>query len=408
MSRAAVNSGVTGNFVAQAVSSLSNVVVTVLVARQVTAQSFGSFSVLVSTFVLTCGLGRAFIGEPLLALHASMNRVRSRGVIGAALTLGSLLGAAVAAIAVAMTSGDVRVMLCLLAIALPLLVVEDVARYMFFAAGKPLTACALDLVWLALATVGVIAIGHGGGVVSFAEVWLVSGCLAGVLGWLAASPQLPRDTVEAVRWLLPLGGRYGVEFLTSGALVALPVFVLALWASPADAGGFRAAQTLLGPANVAYAAMATYFVPLANRGGLATSKIVDGSRRIAMFVSGAVLGRAMLLVLLPVQWLAILVGDSAPAAHRCLPTLGLASVLLAVGGGAVVGHRALKAAGASLRVRLLLVPVGVALPIAGVFVAGLVGVLVGVVAFAALSAVAWWGSLLRLGQTMLAVPLGAS
>jgi hypothetical protein len=391
-------SGVTSNALAQAVSSLSNVVVSIMVARHVSANSFGTFSVLVSTFVLSCGLGRALVGEPLLALLPSADTDRVRGVVGAALTCGAVLALIVVSASLALASGDARAMLALLALALPLLLVEDACRYVCFARGRPLWACGLDLVWLVLASAGIVLVGHEGGVTAFASVWLASGCVAGALGWAIVAPHRPSGTSAAIRWLRPLGSRYGVEFMTSGALVALPVYVLAMWASPADAGGFRAALTLLGPTNVAFAAIATYFVPLANKQRLSADDVVRGAGRMAAVVSAVVLVWAVALVALPTAWLAVLIGDSAGVAERCLPALGSASVLLTIAGGAVVGHRALRAAPRSLRVRLWLAPVGVILPVAGVHAAGLTGVLAAVVAFACLSAVLWWASLVRIDR----------
>jgi hypothetical protein len=402
---AILRSGVGRNGLAQAVSSLSNVVISLMVAHQVSASSFGSFSVVASTFVLACGLGRAILGEPILALHASADRRQNRGIIGAAMSCGAVLGCCVGAAAFALASGVVREMLLVLSLTLPLLLLEDVCRYICFASGKPLRACGLDLVWLLLAITGIVAVGGQGGVLAFAAIWLVSGCVAGLVGWLIVEPRMPSGGWKAAHWLLPLGGRYGVEYLTSGALAALPVYVLALWATPSDVGGFRAAQTLLGPANVAFAAIATYFVPLANSRRISTDEVRRGAKRMAVGVSSLVLIWVVLLVAMPARWLATLVGDSAQGAERCLPALGVAAVLLAVGGGAVVAHRALRAASTSLRVRLLLAPVGLLLPVLCGISGGLDGVLAAVVIFALLSAVVWWVSLLRLDQGVQGQPV---
>jgi hypothetical protein len=398
--------GLAVNAVAQAVSSLSNVVVALLVAQRVSSHAFGAFAVMVTTYTVAVGLARAFLGEPLLALGSAGNAAGLRGLVGAALGVGVLAGVAVG-LGSLLAGGDVqRRMLVLLAVALPLLVLQDCLRYLHFSARNPLRALGLDVVWLFGAVATVSALGHDADVAEYALVWLGAGAFSGLVGWVLVGAPLPGQVRRTLHALSGLGRRYAVEFATAGLVAALPVYAIAVGASTAEAGGFRAATTLLGPANVAFAAVATYYVPLVHRQGLTPQDVLAGARRMALTVGTAVAMWATLLWTMPEAWLRALVGDSAAGARECLPALGFGATLLAVAGGAVVGHRALRAAPTSMRLRLQMAPLGLALPFVGVAVYGLTGVLWSVVAFALVSVVAWWASLARLARRP--VPDGAA
>ena len=80
--------GLAVNAVAQAVSSLSNVVVALLVAQRVGSAAFGAFAVTVTTYSVAVGLARALLGEPLLALGSPGNAGGLRGLVGSALVVG--------------------------------------------------------------------------------------------------------------------------------------------------------------------------------------------------------------------------------------------------------------------------------------------------------------------------------
>ena len=289
-----------------------------------------------------------------------------------------------------------RQLLVVLAVTLPFLVLQDSLRYLHFSARNPLRALGLDLVWLFVAVAAVSALGRDATVTEYAVAWLAAGVVSGLVGWVLVGAPVPGRVRATMTALSGLGRRYAVEFVTAGLVAALPVYALALGASAADAGGFRAAMTLLGPANVAFAAVATYYVPHVHGKGLSARDVLSGARRMALTVGAAVAVWSTALWTMPEPWLRRLVGDSAAGARECLPALGAAATLLAVAGGAVVGHRALRAAPTSMRIRLQLAPLGLALPFVSVVLWGLTGVLLTSLVFGLVSVVVWWASLARL------------
>ena len=80
----------------QALSSLTNFGLVVLVARSVQPAEFGAFSVVYAMFALALGAARAIAGEPLLIAHSATTVERWRwgvaGACGAALLTGALAG----------------------------------------------------------------------------------------------------------------------------------------------------------------------------------------------------------------------------------------------------------------------------------------------------------------------------
>ena len=135
----------------QGVSGLSNVVVSVFVARSLSESEFGAFSVAAIVAMLTMGVSRALIGEPLLSRFSAVAaEVRARLVpdmLGAALVV-SVVVAAVVAVVGAVLGGQAGTALLALALVLPLIVVQDTWRYAFIV-DRPAAALGVDVVWLA-------------------------------------------------------------------------------------------------------------------------------------------------------------------------------------------------------------------------------------------------------------------
>ena len=89
----------------QGVSSLSNVVVSIFVARSLSSDGFGAFGVATVVYLLVQGTSRALIGEPLLSRFSSADAATRRhlvpDLIGATLTISALGAAAVVVVGLA-------------------------------------------------------------------------------------------------------------------------------------------------------------------------------------------------------------------------------------------------------------------------------------------------------------------
>src|SRR5689334_21393424 len=84
-------------FADQALSSLTNAALAIVVAKSVSEDDFGAFALAaLTTFGFVVGLGRAFVGEPFVVRFSAANEAeRRRGTAhgsGAALIFGALGG----------------------------------------------------------------------------------------------------------------------------------------------------------------------------------------------------------------------------------------------------------------------------------------------------------------------------
>jgi len=95
-------------FADQGLSSLTNAALSIVVAKNVSKDDFGSFSLALVTFTFVIGLGRSMIGDPYVVrftdADASAKRRATRQATGAALVFGVITGL-ICAVAAALLSG---------------------------------------------------------------------------------------------------------------------------------------------------------------------------------------------------------------------------------------------------------------------------------------------------------------
>jgi hypothetical protein len=116
----------------QAMSSLSNVVVTIMVARLVAPEQFGAFSAAMVGFQLAVGAVRAVVGEPWLSAHSTdspSERVRAMADLVPASLVMSIICSAMIFASAATLAGTARPALVALAVVFPYLGVQDALRY---------------------------------------------------------------------------------------------------------------------------------------------------------------------------------------------------------------------------------------------------------------------------------------
>ena len=176
----------------QALSSLTNFGLTVLVARQVDTGQLGGFSLAFGTYLITLGISRALCTEPLMVRYSASTRTQWRE--GAAMAAGASLGTGMIAgiaclIAGKVLGGSLGRTFAVLGLSLPGLLLQDSWRYAFVAAGNPLQAFVNDLVWAVVlfpSVLGFIAIGHSS-VVWLTLAWGGAATVAAVIGSTASS-----------------------------------------------------------------------------------------------------------------------------------------------------------------------------------------------------------------------------
>ena len=141
----------------QAVASSSNVIVTVAAARALSAQQFGGFAVAMVVVIVLGSLVALVALEPLLVRGGASGRVPLDSVAGAALALGAVGGIGCIS-AGALLSGVSGLPLALVGGFLPLLFLQDGLRHAAFAVGLVQRALFVDLVWMGLLVLGLVAV----------------------------------------------------------------------------------------------------------------------------------------------------------------------------------------------------------------------------------------------------------
>ncbi len=379
----------------QAFSSLTNFVLSAVVARNTSPDGFGAFALIFSTYVLVVGIARTMTTLPIVVRFSAVDDRTWRGAAaattGSAFMLGILGGLAAAGVALAFPGG--RASLLVLAVCLPGLLLQEAWRHAFIARGKPSAAFLNDLVWaVALVPGMVLAARNSTSPAPFVLAWGVSGSLAAVAG-IAQARVLPRPSV-AFAWLRDhrdLSTRAVGEFVANTGSTQLVIYATGALGGLAAAGALRGGQVLLGPLNTAFqgiwiVGLAEFVRVLRWRPHLFTRVAIGLSLLLGMgAVAYAVTFLAFGDTLGP-----IVLGKTWEQARSVLLPLSLAAVAWGLWLGATVGLRALQEFGRSLRVRSIVSGLNVIGGLVGAVLGGATGAAWGLGITYMLGVGLWW------------------
>jgi hypothetical protein len=329
----------------QAVLSLTNLALSLVVARSVDAALFGAFSLCFAVYTVTLLCARNIASQPLTIRfadrHADEVRRGASASAGAAVLVGLAVGAA-SAVAGLAVGGAVGRCLLALGLVLPGLLVQDTWRATFFARGEPRSAALLDLVWgvLQLGAVLLLVATDMASVALFVLGWGLAGCAAAVLGAgrtgarprLGAGPRWVREHWDLTSFMLLEG------LLLQGAYQGV-LLVIGARGDLEGVGALRAAQVVNGPVTLLTASAFAFAVPeLVRRAGVRDRRPL----LVAAVVGGALATAAAawngVLLLLPDAAGEALLGDSWSGMRALLPAYAVGAVgnIVAVGPAVVV------------------------------------------------------------------------
>jgi hypothetical protein len=386
----------------QALSSLSNFALTVLVARLVTRDQFGEFTIAYAIYLIAVGVGQGLGSGPLAVRYSTSEpgrfRTAAADVTGVSLLVGGIMGlGCLAASLVAPRS--VGGALVVIGIALPGLLLQDAWRFVFVVGSRPQQAVVNDGVWMAAQVIGfalLIALKLQSAV-SLLTVWAAAGSVAAVVG-CAQSGVLPRPQ-GALRWIrreARLAVRYAIESLVVRGATSLSWVIIAVLAGPGALAAVRGAQVLFSPLSLIYLAGLYAAVPEAAR-------LLRRSHRafqmLVLSIAGASAAAATVL------WVALIVGGDNlgpqalgltwQAARLLILPVAVQNVLTGLSMGPQVGLRALAAAKRSLSSQVLQGAGILAATAVGTALAGAQGAATGIAAGTALGLIWWWTGFLE-------------
>jgi O-antigen/teichoic acid export membrane protein len=398
----------------QALSSGTNFILMILVARSVSATEFGAFAIAVSVYLLCLMLGRSSVSEAMvLSLGRTGSLVQTEAAAGfkATVLLSGAAAIVIASVAAFLPSGAMATILLVLAIGLPGLLAQDYKRLVFFARGEPQKAFASDALWAVLQVLG-ISLATASGVQSPAVlmgIWAASALTSGLVwpsvtrGWLRQS---------GIGWLrresglvVPLAG----EGVLSQGLNQASVFALGAIAGLADAGAYRAAQSLFGPITVLMLGLRTAVLPrlMSMRTGAIPRalRLATGVAFVGAVVT-AVWGGA--LVMLPDSVGREILGPTWAAAAVLLWLVAIDRTFNTLTVGSALRLRVLLRVRISFLVRVISAATGFGVSVLGAVVAGAWGVALGAAAVAPLLALLWWYAAARARRSSLGPERGTS
>lgn len=368
----------------QAIYSLTNFALAILVARAGTLEEFGAFSIIFVAYLLAAGVVEAVTGETFTVVHSASDRsavaVPLAEAAGCALGLGVIFGAVGAAIGV-LTNGPTATVLPVFALVLPGLLLQNVWRFAFFATARPMGAVRNDLVWgigQATAILVLIANGHQS-LNALVLAWGGAAALAAGFG-MVQTGVLPRP-LRAGRWLTRHGSlsvRFAGEFLILSGSGYLVQAILGAISGLAEAAKLRAALVVMAPLLALLNAVRIAVMPLAvrlrrsegNGLGRLVGRISGGLTVVAAAWCAAAVGA-------PDQVGRALLGDSWTGARQVVPAAGALIVAMSIGFGPIIGLRAIAAARRSLRPRAGVAVMQLVFGIAGAVLGDAVGAAVG-------------------------------
>ncbi len=385
----------------QAVSSLSNFVLGIVVARSLGAEDFGAFSLAFLTYSVVLNAARGAATDPLLVRFSAATREAWRraaaDATGASLTTGATAGLGCVLVGLLLPA-PVGPVFVALGVGLPGLALQDGVRFAFFAAGRGRSAFVNDLLWTVLLIGVVLALyrsGHGTAVTSMLAFGGTASAAA--LVGLVQARLLPRFS-RTLGWLREnrhLSARYLLENVSISAASQMRYFVLGAVAGLAAVGYVRASEMLMGPFLVLLMGLSQVAVPEAAR---AYSRSAHRLWRFCLLLGGvqaaaALTWGAVLIIVFPHGPGDALLKDLWEPTSSLLPAITLTVAAASFVTAATAGLRATGLASRSLRAQLVASTAYFVGGSTGAVLGGAVGTSWGVTAAQTFSALMWWSSL---------------
>ena len=377
--------GASWSIVDQGVYSLSNVVLAILIARQVTAEEFGAFSAVYIVYVCSQGVNEGIHGEAFSVAYSATDEAHRRsmlaGAAGSALAFGAALGV-LCALAGLVVPGPIGELLPVLGLILPGLFLQDLWRFALFAEHLPRAAAVNDLVWGGGSTLAIIALAQTSHdtVGWFLAAWGAAGAVAAVVG--AFQLRVVPSLTGVRRWLpehAGLGLRYAAEFMLLYGTTQVVVLFLGAIAGLDEVAKVRGAQILFGPMYALYAGVRVAVTPrLVRAHADAPERTRPIVLRLATGLGLVTLVWGLVVWNLPAAIGEALLGDSWAGTATVLGVMTWSAVAGSIGFAFVVGLRVHADARRSLRARSRVAVATLVLGCVGALVGAARGALAGV------------------------------
>lgn len=310
----------------QVFSSLGNGAIVYAVAVVTDTRSFGQIALLMTLLAAAVGIFRGVLGIPLLlSAGKSVAEIRCEG--GYAIITALLAGPAFSAVMWAVGGGQIRQTALLLMVAVPIVLVQDVLRYVVIAQGRPHVAALWDGLWCAGSLALLVATWLRLPLATTTHLigaWVVLGTVSmlGLAGYSKARPRLPhyrawlaRDWQHRIRY----GAATGLEQLNVFVVLLVVTIVLA----PDAAASLRGASALLAPVAIAFSAVPLIVIPESKRSAARGPQVWSALARVNTAVSSVAVLLGVGLLLVPERIGELVLGETFSATHQVLPIVAV-------------------------------------------------------------------------------------
>lgn len=345
----------------QVFASSISLALTIFTARSVSAVDYGVFSLALTSAFFVTGLIRALTSEVLVFRHSSATGEQQSLATSACLSASAVLGLSAALVTLMIGMVMSSALWMVVAAALIGLVLQDNVRFVLMAHGRTGHASLLDASALA-ATIGFLVLASFlGDLLWFVCAWGAAAWFSAFVGLFLLKTRL--SFANAKEWIAVAGGQpkfFAGDFLLTNVVSTGAVYFIALLLGAVAAGQIRAASMLVLPILLLTRGVILALAAESNR--LIAKRQFRSVRNLGILMSASSVLVTVVWIpvveLLPLDVLAVFLGDSAQGASDVFPYVALAT---AAAGLAAGPNLILKSAG---RVRTTLLGKIVVLPIA--------------------------------------------
>jgi O-antigen/teichoic acid export membrane protein len=377
----------------QVIAGGSNVLSAVLAARVLGVASFGLFGIVFLVYMVSLGISRALVSDPLLVHHVEAEE-RPGEAIGTSLVIGLAVGALLVAVGFGISMFNARLggALVVLGGCFPLLVLQDLGRYLSFATQRPGFAVVLDSAWLLIMFGAVAAVFATGSrtLVWFIAAWAGSGAAAGLLLFSRYRVREVRFSLAWLRHTWSFSWRYLVSYTaTQGAALGAASGVGAA-AGARALGGVQGAILLVRPFMTFQIAAIAATVGEVTRSLTAHHKLRKPIIRTSVLTTAVALINAAILLAIPDRLGKVALGASWHATKPLLLPTGVQIACIGLYTGVRAGMLGMREIKKVMRVDVASTVAVMTATIIGAVINGAKGALWAVAIGQAATALGWW------------------
>lgn len=376
----------------QVLSGVANVATLVWVAHATSPIAFGEFSLVMMVFMVAQVAFRSLVSTTVL-VHPEDADDRARSVLASAVVLSCSAGLVciLAALSLRAVGSGLGVPLIILGLALPLLLVQDVGRYLAIARQRPSYAVLLDLVWIAGLVVGfpVLQVLGSATLDRLVAVWAAAGVVAGLVVLLQYGVPA-RDGLQWVRDRWDFSWRSMVSGLTASATVLVTASLMTLFSSAVAVAAFRAATLLASPSTAVQLAVSTSAATDIARERDDPTAVARHMRRAIAIAAAIGVANLVVLVFLPDVIGRMLLGEAWLIVEPFMLAVSLRIVLMSAQSGiraSLIGRHRIQLAMVTDIVSMVLVGLTM---VVGAVVGDVAGALWGMAAGTGVSTLCWY------------------